>query len=144
MVKTCAGPGQLFASGVTMIVAVTGALVKLIAVNDGISPLPLAAKPMEILSLVQLKMVPLTDPAKFIALVAASLHKTWLAGCTTSGVGFTVMVKLCAGPVQLFASGVTMMVAVTGALVILTAVNDGIFPVPLAAKPMETSLLVQL
>ncbi len=36
------------------------------------------------------------------------------------------------------------MVAVTGAFPLLTAVNDGILPVPLAASPIDGSLLVQL
>jgi hypothetical protein len=80
MVKLCAGPVQLFASGVTMIVAVTGALDKFMAVNDGISPLPVFAKPMEVLSLVQLKLLPLTAPVKLIAFVDEPVHKVWLAG----------------------------------------------------------------
>ena len=89
-------------------------------------------------------MVPLTVPVKFIALVAAPLHKAWLGGRATSGVGFTVMVNICGKPVQPFADGVTVIVAVTGALVILTALKAGIFPVPLAANPIEVLLFVQL
>lgn len=98
IVKLCEGPGQPLAEGVTVMVAITGALVVFVAVNDGIFPLPLAAKPMEVLLFVQLNPVPLTAPVKFIALVIALLHKAWLAGCTTLGVGFTVMVKLCNVP----------------------------------------------
>ena len=89
---------QLFADGITVIVAVIGALVVFVAVNDGIFPLPLAAKPMEVLLFVQLNPVPLTAPEKFIALVVALLHKDWLAGCTTLGVGLTAIVKLCKVP----------------------------------------------
>ena len=74
MVNICGVPGQPAADGVTVIVAVTGALVKLIAVNDAISPLPLAARPMEGLLLVQLKEVPLTEPVKATAFVGAPLH----------------------------------------------------------------------
>jgi len=40
--------------------------------------------------------------------------------------------------------GVTMIVAVTGVLPLLTAVNEAIFPVPLAARPMLVVLFVQL
>ena len=37
-----------------------------------------------------------------------------------------------------------MMVATTGAVVVFTAVNAGSPPVPLAAKPMEGAVFVQL
>ena len=59
------------------------------------------------------------------------------------GVGSTVMIKLCAKPLQPFAKGATEIIAITGALVILIAVNDGIAPMPFAAKPIEGSLFVQ-
>ena len=62
----------------------------------------------------------------------------------TLGVGFTVMVKFCAAPGHPFANGVTVIVAVTGALVVLIAVNDGISPVPLAPRPIAVLLLLQL
>jgi len=88
--------------------------------------------------------VPLTEPVKATAAVAEPLHNAWLAGSATSGIGFTVMVKLCAVPGQPLAVGVTVMVAVMGALVVLVAVNTGIFPVPLAARPIAVLLLVQL
>lgn len=135
---------QLFADVITVIVAVIGALVVFVAVNDGISPVPLAASPIEMLSFVQLKLLPLTLPVKFTVLVVALLHKTWLAGCTTFGVGLTVIVKLCTVPVHPFADGEIVMVAVTGALVKLIAVNDGISPEPPAAKPIAVLLFVQL
>jgi len=75
MVNVCGVPGHPAADGVTDIVAVTGALVKLMAVKAGIFPLPEAAKPIVGLLFVQLKVVPLTAPEKFIALVVAALHK---------------------------------------------------------------------
>ena len=40
--------------------------------------------------------------------------------------------------------GVTMIVAVSGSLVLLLAVNEEIFPVPDAGKPMAAALFVQL
>jgi hypothetical protein len=144
MVKLCAVPGHPLAVGVTVIVAVTGALVVLIAVNDGIFPLPLAASPIVGSLLVQLKPVLPTAPVKLMALVEEPLQTTWLAGSATLGVGLTVMVKLCAIPAQPLAEGVTVIVAVTGALVKLIAVKDEIFPVPLAARPMVVLLFVQL
>ena len=54
------------------------------------------------------------------------------------------MVKVKAVPVQLLAVGVTVMVAVTGVSVAFVAVNELIFPVPLAAKPIEVLLLVHV
>jgi len=55
--------------GVTVIVAVTAEVLVFIAVNDGIFPAPLAAKPMEVVLLVQLYTVPDTAPPKDTAVV---------------------------------------------------------------------------
>jgi hypothetical protein len=137
-------PGQPAADGVTVIVAVTAVLVVLIAVNTGIFPFPLAAKPMDGLLLVQLNPVPLTAPVNDIAFVVDPLHKVWFAGCTTLGVGLTVIVNVCGAPGQPAADGVTVIVAVTVALVELVAVKAGIFPFPLAANPIEVLLLAQV
>ena len=40
--------------------------------------------------------------------------------------------------------GVTVIVAVTDALVALVAVNEAILPAPLAAKPIDGAVFVQL
>jgi hypothetical protein len=59
----------------------------------------------------------------------------------------TVIVKVCAVPEQLAPPfvkvGVTVMVAVIGAVPALVAVKEAIFPVPLAARLMDVLLLVQ-
>ena len=60
--------------GVTVIVAVTGAFVALVALNDAMFPLPLAARPMEGVLFVQLNTVPVTAPPKVTAVVGAPLH----------------------------------------------------------------------
>ena len=86
--------------------------------------------------------MPDTAPLKFTAFVASVLHKVWLATATTSGVGFTVMWKVSDAPVQPLAEGVTVVVAVTGALVVLVAVKEAISPFPLAARPREVLLFV--
>ena len=56
------------------------------------------------------------------------------------------MVKLLAGPVQLVPPlvnvGVTVMVATTGEVVVLMAVNDAISPLPVPERPMLVVLLV--
>jgi hypothetical protein len=137
-------PGQPAKDGVTVMVAVAVVLLLLMAVNDGMVPLPLAGKPMELLLFVQLKVVPATAPVNVIALVAAPLHTVWFEGCVTSGVGLTVIVNVLAVPGQPAAEGVTVMVAVTGALLLLVAVKAAMFPLPLAGKPIEVLLFVQL
>ena len=55
----------------------------------------------------------------------------------------TVMVNVTGTPVHPFAVGVTVMVAVTGAVPVLVAVKEGMFPVPPAARPIEAVLLLQ-
>ena len=62
----------------------------------------------------------------------------------TVGVGLTVIVKVVDAPVQPFAEGVTVMVAVIGAFVVFTAVKAAILPVPLAARPMLGAVFIQL
>ncbi|MBV6484100.1 MAG: hypothetical protein KFKLKKLM_00584 [Flavobacteriales bacterium] len=46
------------AVGVTVMFAVIGAVVVLVAVKEAISPVPFAAKPIVVLSLVQSKVAP--------------------------------------------------------------------------------------
>jgi hypothetical protein len=46
--------------------------------------------------------------------------------------------------VQPFAEGVMVIVAVIGAVPVFVAVNEGIFPDPLAASPMAVLLFVQV
>ena len=59
------------------------------------------------------------------------------------GVGFTVIVNVLEVPVQPFADGVTVIVAVTGVLPVLIAAKEAMLPVPLAASPIDGLLLVQ-
>jgi hypothetical protein len=62
----------------------------------------------------------------------------------TFGTGLTVIVKICGKPKHPEAEAVTVMEAVLGKLPVLTAVKAGIFPVPLAANPIDGSLFIQL
>ena len=92
---------------------------------------------------------PVVGLVKFTVVVKALLQTTWLGTAVTVAVGFTVMVKEAGVPVQeaplLAYTGVTVMVAVTGAVPVLTAVKEGmVLPEPLAARPMEGVLFVQL
>lgn len=81
---------------------------------------------------------------KFTAVVADPLHKVWFATPATFAVGFTVIVKLFGVPTQPFTVGVTVIVAVTAAVVALIAVKLAILPEPEAARPMPGVLFVQL
>ena len=60
--------------GETVIVADIGVVPALVAANEAMSPVPLAAKPMEVLLLVQLNVVPTAELEKFIAAVLLPLQ----------------------------------------------------------------------
>ena len=66
--------------GVTVILAVTGAVPAFVALNEAIFPVPLAANPIDGVLFVQLNIVPATVPLKFTGAVDVLLHTTWLAG----------------------------------------------------------------
>jgi len=59
-------PAHPFAVGVTVTVALIGEGVALVAVNDGILFEPLAARPIAVLLLVQVNVVALMGPDKFV------------------------------------------------------------------------------
>src|SRR5690348_16318802 len=128
-----------------MMVAVTAAPVPFTAVKAAISPVPLAGSPIEGVLFVQVKLVAV--PVKLTAVVLVPLHSSWLAMAVTVGVGCTVIVNVCVGPLQVNAPkvyfGVTVSVAMTGLVVAFAAVNVGTFPVPLAPRPIEVVLFVQ-
>jgi hypothetical protein len=67
MVNVPSVPVQPFAVGVTVIVAVMGEVAAFVAVNEGTLPEPLAARPIAVLLFVQVNVVPLRGPDKFVA-----------------------------------------------------------------------------
>ena len=87
-------------------------------------------------------------PLKVISGVGEPLQTVSLATGLTAGDGFTFMVNVCGWPEQvtppLKYCGVTVIVAKTGIVPLLTAGKDAIFPAPLTANPIEVVLLVQL
>ena len=89
--------------GVTTIVATTGKAVALTAVKLAILPVPLAARPIDGVLLVQLNtsVPPVVGLVKFTGAVGEPAHTTWLAGWFTCGVGFTVIVNVIGVPAQL-------------------------------------------
>ena len=70
--------------------AVIGELPGFVAVKEEIFPVPLAARPMLALLLVQLYEVAV--PVKLIAVVVSLLHTVWLPGSFTVGMGLIVIV----------------------------------------------------
>ena len=123
-------------------VPLIGAAVALVAVNDGMLPVPFATNPIAIFELVQVKLPPVGVLTKIAASTVALLHTTVSAGTITVGVGFTVMVKLDGVPAQPLTVGVTVIVAVIGAVVVV-ALKPGRLPAPLAPKPIVGSEFVQ-
>ena len=87
--------------------------------------------------------MPVTVPLKLTATFAPT-QTVWFETVETVGVGLTMIVKVVGVPGQPFATGVTVMVAVTALAPAFVAVNAAILPVPLAAKPMLGVLFVQL
>jgi hypothetical protein len=76
-------------TGVTVILDTFAVVPELATLNEDILPLPLAARPIDVLLLAQLKTVPIVVPLKLTTAVAAPLHKTWLDTGFTFGTGFT-------------------------------------------------------
>ena len=135
--------------GVTTIVATTGAVVMLVAGKEAILLVPVAARPMLVLSLVQVYVVVPTEfvVVKSTAVVVAPLQSSWLEGGSTSPVGLTVMLKVFVEPTQelipLVKVGVTTKLAVMGAEELFKAVKE-MLPLPLAARLMAVLSLVQV
>ena len=76
MVKLVDGPVQPAASGVTVIVATTGAIVVFTPVKEAMLPEPDTGRPILLVVLVQLKTVPVTTLVYVIAAVGVPLHNT--------------------------------------------------------------------
>ena len=79
--------------------------------------------------------------------VIAPVQTTKSDGLSTCAVGLTVIVKISSSPLQITPSnsdeGVTIIVATTGCVDKLVAVNEEIFPTPLLGSPILVLLFVQ-
>ena len=130
--------------GVTVIVAVIGAVPVLVGVKLGIvDPDPLAPNPIDGVLFVQLYVVPDTnDPPKLTADVKLPLQTTTSVGFVTVAVGYTDIVKLVGVPIHPSKIGVTNIVLVIVVLVLFVATKLPMFPVPLPDKPIEVLLFV--
>ncbi len=87
MVKVETVPAQPFEVGVMVIVPVIGEFVLFIAVNEGTFPLPLAAKPIDVLLFVHVKVVPVTGPKSVVKGTVTPLQEVLFAIALTVGVG---------------------------------------------------------
>ena len=96
-------------------------------------------------------MPPVLAVPNVTAVIGEPLHTTWLLTVFTCAVGFTVIVKLVDRPLQLTLPlvnvGVTVIVAVTGDVPLLIALNEGmpvLLPADVAARPILGVLFVHV
>lgn len=136
IVKLLGAPTHVPIVGVTVIVAVIGPAVALVAPKAGILPDPLAPNPIPVLELVHVNVAPAGVLANEFNGTTALAQKVKLGSATKTGCGLIVIVKLIGGPTQAPSAGVTVIVAVIGPAVALVAVKAGKPPVPLAASPI--------
>jgi hypothetical protein len=98
------------------------------------------------LPLVQLKVVPAVKLVGLYVTVELLQISGIVRGLESVGVGFTVIVNVCAGPGQstdpLLKEGVTVIVADMGEVPVFVAVNAK-GPVPSVPRPMAVLLFVQ-
>jgi hypothetical protein len=66
-----------------------------------------------------------------------------LTGAVTIGAGLTVILNVTGLPEHAPEIGVTVIVEVIAVDVVLVAINEGIFPVPLPAKPVAVLSFTQ-
>jgi hypothetical protein len=87
IVNVAGVPVHPFAVGVTVTVAAIGDVIAFVAVNEGILPEPLAARPIAVLLFVQVNVVPLTGPDKFVIGATAATQYVLLLIELTIAVG---------------------------------------------------------
>lgn len=133
-----------FAAGITVTVPEIEDVVVFVALNDGMFTLPDGPSPIAVLELTHVNVVPLTVPVKLMAVVKEPLHKVWFVSVFIVGVGLTVIVKTVGVPLHPLDDGVTVTVAITGLVPVLTALKERIYPVPLAARPMLVFVLLHV
>lgn len=152
MVKGCVVPVQvtpaLLYVGITFIVASTEALVELIPLNADISPVPLAASPIDVWLFVQGNVVPETKLLNSIKPLVWPLQITRFGGIITVDVGLTVIENVLGVPVQYVVPeskyfGVTLILATIGSLLVFIAVKELMSPLPDPANPIVLLSLVQ-
>ena len=87
-------PVHSFASGVMVMTATIGSLVRWVAVKEGIFPVPLAPSPMAVLLLTHVKEVPATGPVTCVTGTVTPWHHDWFEMGFAVGEGFTPTVTV--------------------------------------------------
>jgi hypothetical protein len=137
MVYCFLAPLHPFNVGSTSTVLVIAEAVVLVAVNEGVLPVPFAdPKPTAVLLFVHAYVDPDGVDEKAEVATVAPLHGVRLVSVPNVGVGFMVIVNVFAAPGQPFNVGVTDTVPTMSTPVAFAgAVYAVMSPVPLAAKP---------
>jgi hypothetical protein len=108
-------------------------------------PEPLNPDPISTLLLVQLNSVAVPEKVVF-TIAALQTERSFTAFII--GDGLIVIVNVCTGPLQFnpppLNTGVTVIVAVIGAVPLLTAVNGAIDSVPEAPSPIDGVLFTHV
>ncbi len=84
-------PGHPLMVAVTEMVAMIGAFPVLVALKDGISPVPLSVSPIAVFEFIQLKVPPAGVLAKVVPVTVSPLQTEIFAGTVTVAVGITVI-----------------------------------------------------
>lgn len=92
MVYVDDGPAHPFKDGVKVMVAEITVPVEFVEVKLGIFPVPLAASPIAVFELVQVKPQPAWLLIKFVDGMFSPAQTLILSGIIREGIGFTVMV----------------------------------------------------
>jgi hypothetical protein len=124
--------------GVTVIVAVTGAPVKFVAVKDAISPVPDAAMPIVGSLFVHVKVAPAGVLANAVAATVPPLHTVMFTGTVTvDGVHATALHVAVPDVKQPAPVGVTVITTTSPGFNALTKYGDATV-VPVTGKPAFT------
>lgn len=139
-------PVQLLEKAVTVICETIGTLKLPVAIIPLIFPIPLAAIPEAVLSLVHLYSVPLTlEPLNIMGEIVWLPHTVMSATGLTEGFGETDISNIAGTPLHPFVKGVTVTILLTGTFEIFCVVKDGIFPVPeMGLNPIILLVWLQL
>jgi hypothetical protein len=145
MVYCFLAPLHPFNVGSTSTVLVIAEAIVLVAVKEGVLPVPLAdPKPTAVLLFVHAYVDPDGVDEKAEVATVAPLHGVRLVSVPNVGVGFMVIVNVFAAPGQPFNVGVTDTVPTMSTFVAFAgAVYAVMSPVPLAANPTLVLVFAQ-
>ncbi len=136
-------PVQPLAVGVTVTVAVTGAVPVFTPLKAAMFPLPEAAKPMRRIAIRPSIGGARYASAKVMAVTEAPLQTVWSVTLFTVGVGFTVMVNVSAGPGNRWPWASPLPWPSPVPCPYSRPLNAAMFPLPEAGRPIVASLFVQ-